>query len=67
MVKAKKCFISYSHKDKKMCEKFITHFHSISRLVDVEEWYDGEILPGKNIDGEISNKLEQADVIFLLL
>ena len=62
-----KCFISYSHYDKKMCEKFITHLGNIERFVDVKHWYDGMIPPGGNIDNEVKRQLKIADVVFLLI
>ncbi len=65
--KTLKCFISYSHKDKRMCNKFLIHFENLSRLVDTEHWYDGMIPPGGNIDEEIKKQLEIADVVFLLI
>ena len=65
--KTLKCFISYSHEDKKMCKKFLTHFANLARLVDTEHWYDGMIPPGGNIDDEIKKQLEIADVVFLLI
>lgn len=65
--KTSKCFISYSHKDKKLCDKFITHFKNLSRFVDTEQWYDGKIPVGGNIDDAIKKELEIADIVFLLL
>ena len=65
--KTLKCFISYSHVDKKLCEKFRKYFSNIARLIDTQDWYDGMIPPGGNIDDEIKKQLELADVVFLLV
>lgn len=65
--KTLKCFISYSHVDKKLCERFRKYFSNIARLIDTQEWYDGMIPAGGNIDDEIKKQLELADVVFLLL
>ena len=62
-----RCFISYSHKDKMMCEKFLTHFGNLERIVDTEHWYDGKIPPGGVIDDMVKKELIAADVVFLLL
>lgn len=61
------CFISYSHMDKAMCKKFLTHFKNISRFIDIEHWYDGKIPPGGEIDREIKQALASSDVVFLLI
>lgn len=65
--KTLKCFISYSHMDKKLCERFRKYFSNIARLIDTQDWYDGMIPPGGNIDDEIKKQLELADVVFLLV
>ena len=62
-----KCFISYSHKDKRMCNKFIENFQALSRLYNIDSWYDGEISAGGNIDNEILKNLTDADIVFLLI
>lgn len=67
ILKKIKCFISYSHKDKTMCEKFLVHFKGLSRLVNTEDWYDGKIPPGGIIDDEIKENFNNSDVIFLLI
>ncbi len=62
-----KCFISYSHQDKDMCKKFLTHFSALSRLYKIESWYDGAIPAGGNIDENIIENLNNSDIIFLLI
>ena len=62
-----KCFISYSHKDKSMCNKLKNHLDALSRLYNIETWFDGKILPGGNIDEEIKKSLISADIVLLLV
>ena len=62
-----KCFISYSHKDSRMCSKFKTHLQVLNRQYDIEAWYDGLIPAGKELDEEISKHLQDSDIIFLLI
>lgn len=61
------CFVSYSHKDKKMCDEFLEHIKCLERIYDIKHWYDGMIPPGGNIDDEIKNQLDCSDVVFLLV
>ncbi len=62
-----KCFISYSHKDKSICDRFKTHLDALSRLYNISQWYDGRINPGGDIDKEILKNLKDSNVIFLLI
>lgn len=62
-----KCFISYSHKDSRICSKFKTHLQVLNRQYEIEAWYDGLIPAGKEIDEEISKHLEDSDIVFLLI
>lgn len=62
-----KCFISYSHKDKKMCEEFRTHVDVLNRTYNITQWYDGMIPAGGEIDDEIVKNLNDSDIVFLLI
>ncbi len=62
-----KCFISYSHKDVKYFKRFLIHFNNIKRLFNIDNWYDGKIQPGQNIDKEVSKNLNDSDIIIFLL
>ena len=62
-----KCFISYSHKDSKMCKEFRKHIDNLSRTYNISCWYDGEIPVGGSIDKEIYTNLNESDIIFLLI
>lgn len=62
-----KLFISYSHNDEKDIEEFIKHIAPLKRNGLIEDWYDRKIKAGKNFQGEIDNKLEDADIICLFI
>ncbi len=50
-----------------MLDKFLVHFKSLTKLVDTENWYDGMIPAGGNIDEEIKKAFNKSEVIFLLI
>lgn len=62
-----KCFVSYSHKDKNMYDKFSVHLKNTARRYSIDEWYDGKIYPGEEVDKAISLNINKADIIFLLI
>ncbi len=66
-----KLFISYSHEDnldeQPYIEQFKTHIALLKDNGLIEEWYDREILPGKDYQKEIDNNLEDADIICLFI
>ena len=62
-----KVFISYSHKDKRLKDKLITHLNALVRQKYISLWYDNMILPGKGIDKEIRESLRNSQIVLLLL
>ncbi len=62
-----KFFISYSHEDKDFRKTLLTHLKTIELTHNVEVWYDGKIQAGGNIDKEVLIKLNEANVILLLI
>lgn len=62
-----KVFISYSHKDKRLKDKLITHLNSLIRQGYICLWYDNMILPGSEINEEIRNALRSSQIVLLLL
>ncbi len=62
-----KVFISYSHKDKRLKDKLITHLNSLIRQKYICLWYDNMILPGKEINEEIMKALHSSQIVLLLL
>lgn len=41
-----KCFISYAQEDKRMFERFFTHFNALKKLYNITCWYNGMIPVG---------------------
>ncbi|MBX2929724.1 MAG: TIR domain-containing protein [Saprospiraceae bacterium] len=61
-------FISYSHKAKDKKDRLVTHLAQLKRdFPGIELWEDGQILPGKEWDDNIKQKLRTADIVLLLI
>lgn len=60
-------FFSYSHKDEALRDALETHLASLKREGLVETWHDRKIAPGETWAGKISEHLERADVVLLLV
>lgn len=65
--KALSVFISYSHKDESLKDDLVKHLSPLKRLGLVEEWNDRKIAAGTEWDKVISEKLEMANIILLLV
>lgn len=64
---AVRLFVSYSHKDKALCEKLSTHLSNLRNQGIIQTWYDGDILPGTAWEEQIITQLATADIILLLI
>jgi hypothetical protein len=62
-----KLFYSYSHKDESLREALEQHLAILRRSGVVESWSDRNIEAGSNWSEAIDNKINQADVILLLI
>lgn len=62
-----KLFFSYSHKDEVLRDEIEIHLSMLKRQGLIETWHDRRIGAGKEFGKEISNNLEAADVILLLV
>jgi TIR domain len=62
-----KLFFSYSHKDEVLRDELEIHLSMLKRQGLIETWHDRRIGAGKEFDKAISNNLEDADVILLLV
>jgi hypothetical protein len=60
-------FISYSHKDADLREELDKHLSLLRYDGYIDAWHDGKILPGEEWDKVISDNLEGADLILLLV
>jgi hypothetical protein len=60
-------FISYSHRDEKLRNELDTHLAALKQQGIIETWHDRLIGAGKEFDNEISEHLDNADIILLLV
>ena len=58
-------FCSYAHEDSGLQDQLRKHLAALQDLI--ESWNDHAIQPGDNWENEISEHLEQADIILLLI
>lgn len=62
-----KAFISYSHKDEALRNELESHLAMLKRSGVIETWHDRRIVAGSNLDTAISEQLETAQVVLLLI
>ena len=60
-------FVSYSHKDENLRAELSNHLALLRHQGVISDWYDGEILAGGEWGREIVDRLENADIILLLV
>ncbi len=60
-------FFSYSHKDESVRDELETHLVMLKRQGVIDTWHDRRIVAGDEFDGQISERLESADIILLLV
>jgi TIR domain len=60
-------FFSYSHKDEELRNELETHLATLKRQGVITTWYDRRIDAGDEFAGKISDNLESADIILLLV
>ena len=60
-------FYSYSHKDEALRNQLETHLASLKRSGEISEWHDRRIGAGSDWASEISDHLESAHIILLLI
>ena len=60
-------FYSYSHKDETLRNELQTHLTLLHRQGLIEPWSDREIEAGREWEKEITENLERADIILLLV
>jgi len=54
-----KAFISYAHHDSGMLDRLHTHLSMLRREKLIEDWYDRDILAGRDIDREVGKQLTE--------
>lgn len=60
-------FFSYSHRDEALRDELETHLAMLKRQGVITTWHDRRIGAGKEFDLEISQHLDEADIILLLV
>src|SRR5215469_16593938 len=60
-------FISYSHRDQTLREELETHLANLKRQNIITSWYDGNIKPGAELQPQIIEHLNKAQIILLLV
>ena len=62
-----KVFISYAHEDQELHHKLKDHLRSLERSGKIKIWQDQEIPAGANGKEKINTRLNEADLILLLV
>ena len=62
-----KLFYSYSHADELLRDELAKHLTILERQSVISSWHDRKIGPGEEWDREIRERLEEADIILLLV
>lgn len=62
-----KLFFSYSHRDEDLRDELETHLSALKRQGVIKAWHDRRISAGKEFDGEISQHLQDSQIILLLI
>jgi hypothetical protein len=60
-------FVSYSHADEQSKNDLLKHLEPLRRLEIVRAWHDRMLKPGEDWGKKISDNLEKADIILLLV
>lgn len=60
-------FLSYSHQDEDLRKELEKHLAALRRDGVIDIWQDRRIGPGDEFDREISNQLEAANIVLLLV
>ena len=62
-----KVFLSYSHRDEELCQRFLVHLSQLKRDGLIEPWHDRRITAGSEWANDISEHLKSAHIIILLV
>jgi hypothetical protein len=60
-------FISYSHADEQAKDDLLKHLEPLRRLEIIKAWHDRMLKPGEDWGKKISDSLEKADIVLLLV
>ncbi len=56
-------FISYAHKDRALRDELATHLSNLRTLGVINDWYDGDIVPGTEWESQYINSTELKQAI----
>ena len=65
--KAASVFVSYAHEDEGMRKKLYDHLGGLRHGGYIKDWSDGQIVPGHEWEPEVIRRLDEADIILLLV
>jgi hypothetical protein len=60
-------FISYTHEDRALRERLTKHLSGLRNLGIINDWFDGDIIEGREWEKELFHHLETAQIILLLV
>ncbi|MBN2589590.1 MAG: toll/interleukin-1 receptor domain-containing protein [Sedimentisphaerales bacterium] len=60
-------FFSYTHRDQKLRDQLEEQLSFLKRVGEIETWHDRIIRPGDEWENQIDEKLNEADIILLLI
>lgn len=63
----KKIFISYSHRNYAQRDRLLTFLKNMEREKKIQIWQDLQLQAGVEVEKEILDKLEEADIVILLV
>jgi TIR domain len=63
----KSAFFSYSHKDEALRDQLEMHLAMLKRQEVISTWHDRRLIAGDDIDEGVSQELERADIVLLLV
>lgn len=66
-VKSLNIFISYSHKNMRYKDKLLTSLEALRQSYNIEPWHDGKINAGGDIDENVKEELEKAQIVLLIV
>jgi hypothetical protein len=62
-----KAFVSYSHRDEALRERFDTHLTMLRREGSISAWYDRRMVAGGRIDDEVKRQLQSSQIFLALV
>lgn len=64
---AARVFVSYSHRDEELRDQLEVQLSMLKRQGLIEVWHDRRLLAGDHLDWTISEELDRADIVLLLI